>query len=137
MALAVRNGCDLNCGNLFVYVKDAVEKGMIPEERVDEALVHLFTTRMKLGLFDEKAKTPYDEIPYTAVDSKEMRELNLKAAEKCVVLLKNDNHLLPLDKTKINTIGVIGPNANNRKALIGNYEGTASRYYTISEGIQE
>lgn len=137
VALAVRNGCDLNCGNLFVYVKDAVEKGMIPEERVDEALVHLFTTRMKLGLFDEKAKTPYDEIPYTAVDSKEMRELNLKAAEKCVVLLKNDNHLLPLDKTKINTIGVIGPNANNRKALIGNYEGTASRYYTISEGIQE
>ena len=137
VALAVRNGCDLNCGNLFVYVKDAVEKGMIPEERVDEALVHLFTTRMKLGLFDEKAKTPYDEIPYTAVDSKEMRELNLKAAEKCVVLLKNDNLLLPLDKTKINTIGIIGPNANNRKALIGNYEGTASRYYTISEGIQE
>ncbi len=137
VALAVSNGCDLNCGNLFVYVKDAVEKGMIPEERVDEALVHLFTTRMKLGLFDEKAKTPYDEIPYTVVDSKEMQDLNLKAAEKCVVLLKNDNHLLPLDRTKIKTIGVIGPNANNRKALIGNYEGTASRYFTISEGIQE
>lgn len=137
VSLAVANGCDLNCGNLFIYVKEAVEKGMIPEERVDEALVHLFTTRMKLGLFDEKGKTPYDDIPYTAVDSKEMQELNLRAAEKCVVLLKNEGGLLPLDKTKIKTIGVIGPNADNRKALIGNYEGTASRYFTVSEGIQE
>ncbi|MDE5866980.1 MAG: glycoside hydrolase family 3 C-terminal domain-containing protein, partial [Lachnospiraceae bacterium] len=137
VSLAVTNGCDLNCGNLFIYVKEAVEKGMIPEERVDEALVHLFTTRMKLGLFDEKGKTPYDDIPFTVVDSKQMQELNLKAAEKCIVLLKNEDSLLPLDRSKIKTIGVIGPNANNRKALIGNYEGTASRYYTISEGIQE
>lgn len=137
VSLAVTNGCDLNCGNLFIYVKEAVEKGMIPEERVDEALVHLFTTRMKLGLFDEKGQTPYDNIPFTVVDSKEMQELNLKAAEKCIVLLKNEDGLLPLDKSKIKTIGIIGPNANNRKALIGNYEGTASRYYTISEGIQE
>ncbi len=137
VALAVKNGCDLNCGNLFGYVKEAVELGMIPEERVDEALVNLFTTRMKLGLFDGEGKTPYDNIPYTAVDSKEMRELNLKAAEKCIVLLKNENNMLPLDKSKINTIGVIGPNANSRRALVGNYEGTASRYYTVSEGIQE
>ncbi|MCI8773145.1 MAG: glycoside hydrolase family 3 protein [Lachnospiraceae bacterium] len=137
VALAVTNGCDLNCGNLFVYVRDAVEKGMIPEERVDEALVHLFTARMKLGMFDEKTKTPYDDIPYTVVDSAKMQALNLKAAEKCVVLLKNDNHLLPLDQSSVKTIGVIGPNANNRKALVGNYEGTASRYYTIAEGIQE
>ena len=137
VALAVKNGCDLNCGNLFGYVKEAVEQGMIPEERVDEALVNLFTTRMKLGLFDGKGKTPYDDIPYTVVDSKEMRELNLKAAEKCIVLLKNENNMLPLDKSKISTIGVIGPNANNRRALVGNYEGTASRYFTVSEGIQE
>lgn len=137
VALAVNNGCDLNCGNLFVYVKEAVEKGMIKEERVDEALVHLFTARMKLGLFDEKGKNPYDAIPYTVVDSKEMQALNLEAAEKCVVLLKNEGNLLPLDKSKIKTIGVIGPNADNRKALIGNYEGTASRYFTLSEGIQE
>ncbi len=137
VTLAVNNGCDLNCGNLFVYVKEAVEKGMIPEERVDEALVHLFTTRMKLGLFEKDSKTPYDDIPYTVVDSKQMQELNLEAALKCIVLLKNEGGILPLDKSKIKTIGVIGPNANNRKALIGNYEGTASRYYTISEGIQE
>lgn len=137
VATAVNNGCDLNCGDLFVYVTDAVKKGMIPEERVDEALVHLFTTRMKLGLFDEKKETPFDDIPYTAVDSKEMQALNLEAAEKCIVLLKNEDSLLPLDRSRIGTIGVIGPNANNRKALVGNYEGTASRYFTIAEGIQD
>ncbi len=137
VAMAVNHGCDLNCGELFLYVADAVRKGNIKEERVDEALVHLFMTRMKLGLFEEKEKTPYDDIPYTAVDSEKMQELNLRAAEKCMVLLKNENNLLPLDKSEIRTLGIIGPNANNRKALVGNYEGTASRYYTIAEGIQE
>ena len=80
--LAVKNGCDLNCGSLFTYVKEAVENGSLSQERVDEALVHLFTTRMKLGMFDGEGKTPYDNIPYTAVDCKEMQELNLRAAEK-------------------------------------------------------
>lgn len=137
VAMAVNNGCDLNCGEIFVYVKEAVEKGMITEERVDEALTHLFTTRMKLGMFDGKGRTPFDSIPYTAVDSPQMRALNRKASAKSVVLLKNEKGLLPLDKTKIRTIGVIGPNANNRRALVGNYEGTASRYVTVLEGIQE
>lgn len=137
VAMAVNNGCDLNCGDLFIYVADAVRKGMIAEERVDEALVHLFMTRMKLGMLNGEEKTPYDDIPYTVVDSRQMQELNLKTAEKCVVLLKNEGGLLPLDESRIGTIGIIGPNANNRKALVGNYEGTASRYYTIAEGIQE
>lgn len=91
---------------------------MIKESRVDEALVHLFTTRMKLGMFDGKGKTPFDSIPYTAVDSSKMRALNRKASAKSVVLLKNENNLLPLDRTQIKTIGVIGPNANNRRALV-------------------
>ena len=137
VSLAMNNGCDLNCGNLFHYLKQAVEEGMVSESRIDEALVNLFTTRMKLGVFDEKGKNPFDKIAYTEVDTKAHRELNRKAAEKCVVLLKNENHLLPLNKSTIKTVGVIGPNANNRRALVGNYEGTASRYWTILEGIQE
>ncbi len=137
VAMAMNNGCDLNCGQLFAYLAEAVKQGMVSEERLDEALVNLFTARMKLGVFDEKGSTPYDNIPYTVVDSKEMKALNLEAAEKCITLLKNEDHLLPLDKSKIKTIGIIGPNADNRKALVGNYEGTASRYYTISEGIQD
>lgn len=137
VSMAMNNGCDLNCGNIFVYLKEAVEKGMVSEERLDEALVHLFTTRMMLGCFDEKGSTPYDDIPYSVVDSKEMEALNLKVSEKCITLLKNEDQLLPLNLDKIKTIGIIGPNANNRRALVGNYEGTASRYYTITEGLQE
>lgn len=137
VAMAMNNGCDLNCGQLFAYMTEAVQQGMVSEERLDEALVNLFTARMKLGVFDEKGSTPYDDIPYTVVDSSEMKALNLKAAEKCITLLKNEDNILPLDKTKLKTIGIIGPNADNRKALVGNYEGTASRYYTISEGIQD
>ena len=137
VAMAMNNGCDLNCGNLFVYLKQAVEEGRVPESRLDEALVNLFTTRMKLGVFDELEANPFNHIPYTVVDSKEMKELNQKAAEKCIVLLKNEDDLLPLDKNKLKTVGVIGPNANNRRALVGNYEGTASRYVTVLEGIQD
>lgn len=135
VAMAVNNGCDLNCGNLFSYLEDAVKQGLVKEETITEAVIRLFTTRMKLGMFDES--TPFDNISYSIVDSNEMRKLNREVAEKCVVLLKNQDNLLPLDKNKIKCVGVIGPNANNRRALVGNYEGTAGRYVTISEGIQD
>ena len=136
-AMAMANGCDLNCGELFAYLTQAVKDGLVEESRIDEAVVNLFTARMKLGVFDKKEKNPFDSIPYTVVDSKEMRELNTKTAAESIVLLKNQNHTLPLDKHKIKKIGVIGPNADNRKALEGNYEGTASRYVTVLEGIQD
>ncbi|MEZ3446764.1 MAG: glycoside hydrolase family 3 C-terminal domain-containing protein [Lachnospiraceae bacterium] len=137
VALAMNNGCDLNCGSLFLYLKQAVEEGLVDEKRLDEAVVNLFTSRMKLGVFDKKGENPYDDISYTVVDSPEMRRLNEQVAERSVVLLRNDNHTLPLRKDKIHTIGVIGPNADNRRALVGNYEGTASRYVTVLEGIQD
>ncbi|MCR4728974.1 MAG: glycoside hydrolase family 3 C-terminal domain-containing protein [Lachnospiraceae bacterium] len=137
VSLAVNNGCDLNCGGLFLYLVQAVKEGRVPESRIDEAVINLFTTRYKLGLADTGEKTVYDDIPYTAVDSDEMRELNRKVSEKCLVLLKNKGGLLPLDKKKVHTIGVIGPNADNRRALVGNYEGTSSRYVTILEGLQD
>lgn len=136
-ALAVRNGCDLNCGRIFTSLLKAAEEGLITEEEIDRAVIRLFTTRIKLGLFDDNKKVPYSQISYRDVDSKEMRELNLKTARECLVLLKNEDHLLPLDKSKIGTIGIIGPNADNRHALVGNYEGTASRYITILEGFED
>jgi beta-glucosidase len=136
VALAVNQGCDLNCGSLFLHLLDAVKQGLVTEEQIDQAVIRLFTTRMKLGLFDEPEKVPYASIPYSVVDSAEMRELNRRASRASLVLLKNDG-LLPLDKSRIRTIGVIGPNADNRRALVGNYEGTASRYITVKEGIQD
>ncbi len=137
VALAMNNGCDLNCGNMFVHLLQAVRDGFVEEDTLTQAVTRLFTTRMKLGLFDSPEKVPYNTISYDMVDSKEHKALNLKAAQKSIVLLKNENGILPLDKNKLKTVGVIGPNADNRKALIGNYEGTASEYVTVLEGIRE
>ncbi len=136
-ALAMENGCDLNCGKMFYYLKQAVEEGKVSEKRIDEAVERLFMTRIKLGVLDRKEENPFDRIPYTVVDSEPMWRLNEEAAARCVVLLKNEGGLLPLDLSKIRTIGVIGPNADSRRALVGNYEGTASHYWTVLEGIQD
>ncbi len=137
VAMAMNHGCDLNCGNQFFYLEDAVKKGLLEEKTLDEAVIRLFTTRMKLGLFDGDEAGEFNAIDYRVVDSQSMRALNIKAAEKSIVLLKNAKKILPLDLNKLKTIGVIGPNANNRRALVGNYEGTASRYVTVLEGIQD
>ena len=136
-AMAMKNGCDLNCGNLFQYLTQAVSEGLVEESRLDEAVVNLLTARAKLGILDQKEHSVYDEISYEVVDSTSMQKLNQEAAARSIVLLKNEGNLLPLDKKKIRTIGVIGPNADNRKALVGNYEGTASHYWTILEGLQD
>ena len=136
-ALAMNNGCDLNCGSMFEYLNMAIRKGLVDEKRLDEAVVNLYTTRMKLGVLDKREDNPFDHIPYSVVQSAPMQKLALEAARKSIVLLKNQDALLPLDKSKLKTVGVIGPNANNRNALIGNYEGTAARYVTVLEGIQD
>lgn len=132
-ALALNTGCDVNCGCTYEYILDALREGLITEEAIDRSVIRLFTTRFLLGLFEP---CEYDEIGYEEVESKEHVKLAKKAARKSVVLLKN-NGLLPLDLTKINTIGVVGPNANSRAALLGNYHGTSSRYVTVLEGIQK
>ncbi len=134
VAMAINNGCDLNCGNLYGNLYLAVERGLVKEERIDEALENLYAIRMSLGLFEEKI--PYGDIPFTENDSLEHRKFNLEVSKKTQVLLKN-NGILPLKKGAYKTIGVIGPNANSRPALFGNYEGTSSRYITVLEGIQD
>lgn len=136
-ALAMNNGCDLNCGNINGNLIQAQKDGLISEETIEQSVTRLFETRMKLGLFDSGSDNPYSDIKYDVVDCDEHRVLNLKAAEKCITLLKNENQMLPLKKDSIKKIGIIGPNADNRRALVGNYEGTASEYVTILEGIRE
>lgn len=136
-ALAMNNGCDVNCGCMFPYLRDAVKGGYVEEERLDEAVTNLMECRMKLGLFEEEGRVAFDAIGYEQVDTPENKSLNLEIARKSLVLLKNEGNLLPLDLTKIKSIGVIGPNADSRKALVGNYEGTASRYVTVLEGIED
>lgn len=133
LLLAMKWGCDVNCGNHISSHAQAYEEGLVTEEQITTACERLFTTRMRLGMFDEK--TEFDDIPYEVNDCAEHAAANLKAAEKSMVLLKN-NGVLPLDKDKIKNIAVIGPNADSQVILKGNYAGTASHYVTLLEGIQ-
>ena len=132
---ALKAGCDLNCGCTYQHIMHAYELGMIREEDITRCAVRLFTTRYLLGTLGEEG-SEYDRIPYSAVECPEHLELAHQAALRSCVLLKNDG-LLPLDPESGETIAVIGPNANSRSALIGNYHGTASRYVTVLEGIQD
>lgn len=132
-ALALKTGCDVNCGNTYLHMLSAYEQGLVTEEDITIAAERLFTTRFLLGLFDE---TEYDSIGYEAIECKEHLALADKATAEGVVLLKN-NGVLPLKKDGLKAIGVVGPNANSRAALVGNYHGTSSRYITVLEGIQD
>jgi len=132
---ALKAGCDLNCGCTYEHVMDAFKMGRISEEDITRSAVRLFTTRFLLGTLGEDG-SEYDQIPYSVIECPEHLELSHKAALESCVLLKNDG-ILPLNPDTCGTIGVIGPNANSRAALIGNYHGTASRYITILEGIQD
>ena len=133
VALALKNGCDLNCGNTYAYLLAALKEGLITEEDIRRSAVHLMTTRMKLGMFDEK--TPFDPISYEVIDCEEHRKLNEEAARKSLVLLKN-NGILPIDKSTLKNVAVIGPNANSITVLNGNYHGTANQYHTVLEAVR-
>lgn len=139
-ALAVKTGVDLNCGrgSFFPYdsLPEAVEKGLITESEIDTAIYRLMLARMKLGMFDPPEMVPYSKIPKAVINSKEHQELALEMARKTVVLLKNENKTLPLKKT-IDTIAVIGPNANNENVLLGNYHGIPSNPISLFTGLKE
>ena len=133
-ALAIKNGCDLNCGNTYLHILEALQEGLVTEEDITTACERLFTTRFLLGLFADDCE--YDSIPVTDNDTDEHAALALEAAEKSMVLLENDG-ILPLDPQSIKTIAVIGPNADSIPALEGNYNGTSSRYVTFLEGLRD
>lgn len=132
-AMALKAGCDLNCGNTYLHLLKAYEQGLVSEEDITRSAERLFTTRFLLGLFEE---TEYDSLGFEKVECREHLALADCVAAESIVLLKNDG-ILPLNKNKLTSIGVVGPNANSRAALVGNYHGTASRYITVLEGIQD
>ena len=134
-AVALKAGCDVNCGIVYLHLQAALDERRITEEDVDRSLLRLLITRMKLGMFDQPEHVPYAAIPASANNTKAHQEKNLRAARKSLVLLKND-HVLPLCPSKLRRIAVIGPNADSREALKGNYYGDADRYTTVLEGIQ-
>ncbi|MCJ7739479.1 MAG: glycoside hydrolase family 3 C-terminal domain-containing protein [Anaerolineae bacterium] len=134
-ALAVNEGCELNCGDTYPALIEAVEQGLISEETITCAVKRLFLARFKLGMFDPPDKVPYAQIPYEVNDSAAHRALALKAAQESIVLLKNAGQTLPLSKD-LKSIAVIGPTADDPYVLVGNYNGTPSKAVTPLEGIR-
>ena len=131
-ALALNKGCDLNCGCTYIHLMKAYNQGLVTEEAIRKAAIRLFTTRFILGMFDE---TEYDDLTYLDVETKDNLAVAKRASDESIVLLKNDG-ILPIDKSKNKVISVIGPNADSRACLIGNYYGTSSEYVTALEGIR-
>ena len=132
-AMAINAGCDVNCGCTYEHLLEAYERDLVDEEAIRQACIHAMRTRIRLGMLDS---TEHFDIPYTAVCCKQHKEASLEAAQKSMVLLKN-NGLLPLDEGKIHTIAVIGPHGDSTTALEGNYTPKADRYTTFVTGIQD
>jgi beta-glucosidase len=134
-ALAVRAGCDLNCGCAYRHLPAAVEQGLVTEAEIDRSLKRLIAARMRLGMFDPPERVAFASIPYEVNDCEAHRALSRVAARESIVLLKNRNDLLPLPK-HLGSIAVIGPNAHNSKVLLANYSGSPSRTVTPLDGIR-
>ncbi|MEM9673050.1 MAG: glycoside hydrolase family 3 C-terminal domain-containing protein [Bacteroidota bacterium] len=132
-ALAFRNGVNVNCGSTSPYLKGAIDQNLISEEEIDQALYPLLRTRFRLGLMDPPERNPFADISPNVINSPEHQALALQAAEKSVVLLKNDG-VLPL-KRDLEYLYVIGPNATNGDILLGNYNGVTPNLSTVLEGI--
>jgi beta-glucosidase len=135
-ALAPNAGCDLNCGCSYPQHTVSFKKGLVTEEAIDTALTRLLRTRFKLGMFDPPESGKYGKLGREVINCEKHRRLALEAAEKSIVLLKNDKGLLPLD-SGAKKITVVGPAAANAHALFGNYYGVASRFITVLEGLGE
>ena len=134
-ALALSKGCDTNCGDTYpIGLMKAYHDGLVTEDQIRNAAIHLFRTRFRLGLFDKE--NGFESLGLDDIASAEHRAVSLKCAEKSMVLLKN-NGILPLDKSKLKSVAVIGPNADSIDALRGNYFGTSAHYVTFLDGIRE
>ena len=135
-AAAVHAGTDTTCGTEYTTLVKAVHDGLIPESEIDASVKRLFTARMRLGMFDPPDAVPYNRIPFSQDDSPAGRNLALQAARESMVLLKNQDGILPL-KPSVKTIAVIGPNAEALDSIEGNYQGTPSHPVLPVDGMIE
>lgn len=135
-AKAVKAGTDLDCGSEYKTLVEAVHKGYIKEAEIDRSVERLFAARFRLGMFDTPDQAPFSRIGIDQVASEAHHSVALEAAEKAIVLLKNENHTLPLDPAP-KRIAVIGPAADDPDAMLGNYNGTPRQIITPLEGIRQ
>ncbi len=132
-ALALKHGVNLNCGSVYPALTQAVQQGLVTEEEIDEKLAVLLKSRFKLGLFDDMNSHPYNNIPVDVINSDKHRTLAREAAQKSIVMLKN-NGVLPL-QNDLAKYFVTGPNAADIVPLLGNYYGVNTNFVTILEGL--
>ncbi|HEY9225854.1 MAG TPA: glycoside hydrolase family 3 C-terminal domain-containing protein [Gemmatimonadaceae bacterium] len=135
-ALAVKTGTDLDCGRVYPNLVDAVKQGLITEQEIDVSVKRLFLARFKLGMFDSPERVKWARIPYSVLDQASHKSLARDVARESMVLLKNERNTLPLSKN-IGTLAVIGPNADQWRMLLGNYNGIPSDAVTPLRGIRE
>jgi len=133
-ALAVNTGCNLNCGSTYPSLLESVKEGLTTEEEIDNNLKELLPTRFRLGLFDPADKVPFNNIPIDVVRSEKHIALAREAATKSMVLLKNKDNVLPLDKD-LHSLFITGPTATDAQALLANYYGMSDNLRTLMEGI--
>ncbi|WP_246373133.1 glycoside hydrolase family 3 protein [Marilutibacter spongiae] len=134
-ALAVKSGTELECGEEYATLPEAVRKGLVSEAEIDASVTRLFAARMRLGMFDPPERVRWARIPYSVNQAPAHDALALEAARDSLVLLKNDG-VLPLSR-ELKRIAVIGPTADDTMALLGNYYGTPAAPVTILQGIRD
>ena len=136
-AKATLAGTDVECGYGYAYksIPEAVRRGLITEAEVDKHVIRLLEGRFDLGEMDDPALVEWSKIPYSAMSTKASAQVALDMARQSIVLLQNNNNILPLQKGK-EKIAVIGPNANNEPMMWGNYNGTPNHTVTILDGIK-
>ena len=133
---AVLHGTDVECGNVtYRSLEQAVKHGKLTEQQLDISLKRLFTIRFRLGMFDPPEMVKYAQITTSVLESPEHKAQSLKMARQSIVLLKNQNHTLPLNKN-LKKIAVIGPNADNTLSILGNYNGKPSQLVSALQGIK-
>lgn len=135
---AVLHGTDVECGNVsYKTLVKAVHDGKLKEDEINTSLKRLFTIRFRLGMFDPAEMVKYAQIPVSALESQSHKDHALKMARESIILLRNKNNLLPLNKNSIKEIAVLGPNADNANTQLGNYNGQPSLVTTVLTGIKD
>ena len=133
---AVKTGTDVECGSNYQTLIAAVESGYITEDEIDVSMRRIIKGWIDLGILDSKDNTPWADLPYSIVASEAHAQQALNVARKSMVLLKNDNNVLPLKPEKIRKIAVLGPNAADSTMMLGNYNGDPTHVVTILDGIK-
>ena len=133
-AAAVHNGTDLNCGDTYRFIPEAVRQGLLDEKDVDRSLERLLAARIRLGELDGNVE-PWASLPDEIVEGEEHRALSLKMAQESIVLLQNRDDVLPLDPKP--RIALVGPNANDREMLWGNYNPVPEHSVTLLDALKE